>query len=83
MTHIDAGHVVDVATRPITQTVAHAICVVLWSVEHIPVDVRVDDGGRINAWPVGRPLTTPEWVTATRAFMSVSDVRVRWLPTAV
>jgi hypothetical protein len=63
-----------------TKPEAAAIRTVLWSVEHIPVGVHVDERGRVNVWPVGRELTTLEEVTALRAFASVTDSQLRWFP---
>lgn len=69
------------AVHALTAPEASAIRTVLWSVEHIPVDVHVDERGRVNVWPVGRELTTVEEVTALRAFAAVSDSELRWFGT--
>jgi hypothetical protein len=64
----------------LTDLEAQVIRVVLWSTEHIPVDVHVDQDCRVNIWPIGRKLTVLEEVTALRAFASVSDAPLRWFP---
>lgn len=69
-----------VLAHAMTPVEANAVRVVLWSTEHIPVDVHVDQDGRVNVWPVGRELTTLEEVTALRAFAAVSDAPLRWFP---
>lgn len=66
--------------HPLTASEAAAVRTVLWSVEHIPVDVHVDQAGRVNLWPVGREVTTLEEVTALRAFAAVTDSPLRWFP---
>ncbi len=68
--------------HPIAQPEADAIRTVLWSAEHIPVGVHISDdatGPKVNVWPVGRPLTTAEEVTALRAFCGATDLPVRWI----
>jgi hypothetical protein len=65
-------------THPLSAPAADAIRCALWSTEHIPVDVHVDQNGLVNIWAVGRPLTTAEEVSALRAFIGATDSRVRW-----
>ena len=55
-----------------------AVCKALGAVEHIGVGAAVDDLGRLHLWPTVRPLTTPEEVSALRAFASLSDSPLCW-----
>lgn len=67
-------------TIAMTPATADAIRCVLWSTEHIPVDVHVEPDGAIDLWPRGRELTTYEEVIAIRAFMGATPALVRWYP---
>jgi hypothetical protein len=73
------AHVVDVVARRIEQPAATTICTVLRSVEHIPVTALVGFDGTVHLH-ASRQLSTPEEVTALRAFAACTDARLAWHP---
>ena len=77
-TVIARGRACNVVGHRIDQHEAATVCQVLRSVEHIPLSADVEFDGTVHLRPQ-RDLSTPEQVTAYRAFQAVTDARVLWL----